>query len=96
MDLGGIRGDCCQLTVDSKGRTALDAGFDPNDVVQFGINIPTWWLPLLSVIWSNGGTFYNDDYTAFTVDSPKTLEALDRIADLMKRGIAPDQQPFSR
>ena len=85
-----------RLTVDSKGRTALDAGFDPNDVVQFGVNIPTWWLPLLSVIWSNGGTFYNDDYTAFTVDDPKTLEALDRIADLMKRGIAPRSAAFQQ
>ncbi len=74
---------CKQLTKDSNGRHPDDAGFDPEDIVQWAIDWPsTWWMPLAAAVHSNGGEFITDEgLCAF--DSPEALEALQRVADLV-------------
>jgi len=54
-------------------------------VIQYGTNGWDWWtMPVAQVVWSNGGCFfYNEDLTRVCVDDPKTVEALQDIADLI-------------
>jgi multiple sugar transport system substrate-binding protein len=54
-------------------------------ITQFGSNGWEWWtFPVAQAVWSNGGCFYyNDDMTNTCVDDPKTVQALQGIADLI-------------
>lgn len=85
-----------RLTLDQNGRNALDPQFDPNNVVQWGLHLATWWKPLMTVIWSHGGTVFNEDLTEFTIDHPKSIEAIQRIAELYARGIMPRDATLER
>lgn len=70
------------LTVDINGKNALDPAFDANNVDVYGCTINTlpWQLEVWAV--SNGAGYYSADGTQCTIDDPKTVEALQRIADL--------------
>ena len=72
-----------KLTQDRSGLTAMEAGFNPERVKQYGIagGVPQWWLTDMAIIMSNGGKFFNDTYDGFALDHPRTLEALQMIAD---------------
>lgn len=71
-----------QLTEDSNGRHPDDAGFDPENIVQWGVSWPNdWFQPLASAVSSNGGQMFNEDgLCAF--DSPEAIEAFQRLSDL--------------
>ncbi|MAU13303.1 MAG: hypothetical protein CL607_26025 [Anaerolineaceae bacterium] len=70
------------LTVDSNGRHPDDSGFDPENIVQWGVSWPNdWWQPVASAVYSNGGQMFNEDgLCAF--DSPEAIEAFQRLSDL--------------
>ncbi len=70
-----------QLTFDSEGRHPGDAGFDLNNVSQWGVSWPTYDIPLAAAIYSNGGYTWGTDYTA-GFGSPEALQAIQAIADL--------------
>lgn len=70
------------LTVDTSGRNALDPNFDPNNVDVYGCSINTLPWQLESWCLSNGGGFYSEDGTSCTINSDKTAEAIQAIADL--------------
>lgn len=57
----------------------------------FGFDSHGWnwgWPPM---VYSNGGTVFNDDYTEFLLDSPEAREALEQIRDLrVEYGYAPE------
>ncbi|WP_232504381.1 ABC transporter substrate-binding protein [Pseudothermotoga elfii] len=72
-----------KLTFDSKGRTPYDPNFDPDNIVQYGAVIPLWWCPLLPLIWSNGGDIADETGTKPMINSPETMEALQKIYDLI-------------
>lgn len=71
-----------QLTFDAKGKTPNDAGFDPNNIVQYGCMVEnlTWQLE----VWcrSNGSGFYNADGSKVTVNEAAAAEAIQKVADL--------------
>ncbi|MDD3920095.1 MAG: sugar ABC transporter substrate-binding protein [Eubacteriales bacterium] len=71
-----------QLTFDANGKTPNDAGFDPNNIVQYGCMVEnlTWQLE----VWcrSNGSGFYNADGSAVTVNEAAAAEAIQKVADL--------------
>ena len=71
-----------KLTLDINGKNALDPDFDPDNVDIYGCTINT--LPWQLEVWakSNGGGYYSEDGSECTIDSPETVEALQRIADL--------------
>ena len=71
-----------KLTIDINGKNALDPDFDPNNIDIYGCTINT--LPWQLEVWakSNGGGYYSEDGSECTIDSPETVEALQRIADL--------------
>lgn len=70
------------LTIDTNGKNALDPDFDPNNVDVYGCTINT--LPWQMEVWalSNGAGYYSADGSKCTIDDPKTVDALQKIADL--------------
>jgi multiple sugar transport system substrate-binding protein len=72
-----------KLTIDSKGRNAADAGFDPKNIKQYGVNFGTWWGNYSNFIYSNGGDFLSEDGKTFALNQPAAVEALQKIADLI-------------
>ncbi|MDQ8736347.1 sugar ABC transporter substrate-binding protein [Paenibacillus sp. LHD-38] len=79
-----------KLTKDSSGKTPNDPGFDPKNIVQYGISFPTWfggWYPLLL---SNEADITNADGSKFTMNSPEAIEVFTKLQDLMyKDFVAP-------
>ncbi len=84
-----FRDTAARLTIDNQGRNALDAEFDKNNIVQWGLFFPTWWKPLMSVMWAHGGEVFNEDLTEFVLDDPKSLAGMENLAELFQMGIVP-------
>lgn len=70
-----------KLTLDSAGKHPNEAGFDPNNVQQWGVSWPTWNLPREVMIYSNGGDTYTPDYKIH-LGEPAAIEAMQQVADL--------------
>ena len=75
-----------RLTLDTEGRNALDANFDPANIEQYGFRVRKWAvLENLAWIWLFGGDVFSPDYS--TVDgylnSEKTIEAITFLRDLV-------------
>lgn len=71
------------LTIDANGNHPGDPAFDRDNVAQWGVHWPTWWIPLHSAILSNGGDYIDPDTQLFVLDKPEATEAIQAIADLM-------------
>lgn len=69
------------LTVDANGLHPDDSGFDPDNIQQWGVDWPLWWVPIASAVHSNGGAFIQDGKVA--LDSPEAMEAMQRLSDLI-------------
>ena len=69
------------LTVDKNGKHPNESGFDPRDIVQYGL-LPvdrTFFPidgPVATFAAANGGKIYNPNTGALTFDERKTLESL--------------------
>ncbi|MBV7336212.1 sugar ABC transporter substrate-binding protein [Chloroflexi bacterium TSY] len=72
-----------QLTVDINGNHPGDSGFDPDNIDQWGVHWPTWWIPLHSAIVSNGGDWVDSDTELLILDTPEATQAIQMIADLV-------------
>ncbi len=72
-----------KLTLDANGRTPYDAGFDPNNIVRYGIRIPQWWMPQETLAMSNGGGYVSADGKRLILNSPASIEAIQKQADLI-------------
>jgi multiple sugar transport system substrate-binding protein len=64
---------------------ALTITDDSGNITQFGANgLGSWQMPIAQDAWSNGGNYYyNDDLTAFDMDSPETIQVLEDEAAVM-------------
>ncbi|RIX59633.1 sugar ABC transporter substrate-binding protein [Paenibacillus nanensis] len=71
-----------KLTLDRNGRNAADPLFDSNHIVRYGVMFETWVEPLNNFIFSNGGEWISPDGRQFTLNSPQTAEAIQKLADL--------------
>jgi multiple sugar transport system substrate-binding protein len=79
-----------KLTVDKNGKHADEAGFDAQNITQYGCmveNLPwqleTWCL-------SNGGGFYSADGKDVKIGEDVSIEAIQKVADLyLKDHVAP-------
>ncbi len=69
------------LTKDSAGRHPDDEGFDPEDIQQWGVDWPLWWMPIAAAVHSNGGAYFQDGRIA--IDSPEAIEAITRLYELI-------------
>jgi multiple sugar transport system substrate-binding protein len=70
-----------KLTLDSAGKHPNEAGFDVNNVQQWGVQWDTWSLPRDVMIYSNGGDAFSPDYKLHHGE-PAATEAIQQVADL--------------
>ena len=70
-----------KLTVDSAGKHPNEAGFDKDNVQQWGVSWPTWSLPRDVMIYSNGGDAFTPDYKLHHSE-PAAVDAIQQVADL--------------
>lgn len=79
-----------KLTLDAGGKKAGEAGFDANNVSQFGLtffSITEGWFP---VIKSYGGGVLDPTGKKAVIESAENKQAFEWITDGMKRGIFTD------
>ena len=81
-----------KLTFDTAGRNPGAAGFDKNNISQYGVLVENlaWQLEVWAL--SNGGGFYNANGTEVVIDSPAAVEAIQKVADLH---LVQNVSPFS-
>jgi multiple sugar transport system substrate-binding protein len=72
-----------KLTKDKNGKHPGESGFDPKNIVQYGIQMSTgadfFWTPFAI---SNGGGEVSQDGKQLLLDKPETIEAIQKVADL--------------
>lgn len=80
-----------KLTVDTNGKTADDAGFDPKSIKQWGFSTNgSDWPPTVMYIWQNGGEVISKDFKTSPIDSPEAVKAEQWYADLLlKYNVSP-------
>ena len=81
-----------KLTLDRNGRTPNDAGFDRNNIRQYGAMVETFTWQLEVWALSNGGGFFSPDGKSVIIDQPAAIEAIQKVADLH---LAHNVAPFS-
>lgn len=84
---------CKKLTIDGAGKNATEEGFNKDDIVQYGVNVPSWFGTGYSTIVSSmGGRFVTDDGKALAIfDEPEFADAIQKLADLIHvHHVAPD------
>ena len=91
---GGTFGQTlAKLTLDANGKNALDPGFDPSNIKQYGLLIDGQVDGYGQVEWShfavsNGFKFDDGPWaTHLNYDDPKLAETIQWIANMMKKGI---------
>jgi len=71
------------LTKDVNGKTPNDAGFDPKNIRTFGAWVQQWWMPWLTFTMANGGGLTTPDGKKLILDSPESIDAIQKMADLI-------------
>jgi multiple sugar transport system substrate-binding protein len=74
-----------KLTRDNRGRTPVDAGFDMNNVVQWGTAINDWWIYTLPMLYSAGTSVFTPDGMGLAITKPAGLDSIQKFADLRNR-----------
>jgi multiple sugar transport system substrate-binding protein len=72
-----------KLTKDANGKTPNDPGFDKNNIRTFGAWVQQWWMPWLTFAVSNGGGLVSPDGKMLIMNSPATIDAIQKMADLI-------------
>ncbi len=68
-----------QLTLDSQGLHPGEEGFDPDDIVQWGVGD----VFFENIVYGNGGRIVSEDGRTFVAaDDPNTIDAIQWVADL--------------
>ncbi len=73
-----------QLTVDANGNNATSPDFDPDNIVQYGMDQRhDWWRGFQTVVYSFGSHTISDDGTTFEgyINSEETIDALQWMHD---------------
>ncbi|GGD50979.1 sugar ABC transporter substrate-binding protein [Paenibacillus nasutitermitis] len=79
-----------KLTLDKNGKNASEAGFDPKNIVQYGVNFSAWWGAWNPLLASNNADITNEDGTEFTMNNPESVEVFQALQDLIhKYHVAP-------
>jgi multiple sugar transport system substrate-binding protein len=79
-----------KLTFDKNGKHPDEAGFDPQNIKQYGCLVEnlTWQLETWCL--SNGGGYYSKDGSKVIINNPASVEAIQKVADLyLKDHVAP-------
>ena len=70
-----------KLTFDANGNTPNDAGFDKDNIVQYGAYVNQWAWQLEVWALSNGGRWYSQDGTRAVFDDA-AIEGMQKVFDL--------------
>jgi multiple sugar transport system substrate-binding protein len=71
------------LTKDNTGKHPDDPGFNPDNIVQYGVQWATSIRDYTIMVYSNGGRFLTEDGKAMALTQPAALEAIQKLADLI-------------
>jgi len=74
-----------KITKDKNGKHPGEAGFDPKNITRYGVVYDLWSAMYYPTIWSNDGEVIPEAGTEILVDSPETIEAVQRLADLIHK-----------
>ncbi|GGD50199.1 ABC transporter substrate-binding protein [Paenibacillus nasutitermitis] len=85
-----LKTNAAKLTLDAKGKTADETGFDVNNVNQFGLTFFSITEGWFSVMKAYGGGVLDDTVTKSIIDTPQNKQAFEWMVDGMKRGIITD------
>ena len=81
------------LTIDKNGKNATDSAFDANNIEQYGVQWPTWSLPMHSAILTNGGDWIDPQTGLLVLDKPEATDAIQNVFDLnLKHKVAPSSK----
>jgi multiple sugar transport system substrate-binding protein len=72
-----------KLTRDSSGKTPDQTGFNPKNIRSYGFWVSQWWMPWLTFAAGNGGGMVSADGKKLLMDSPATIDAIQKMADLI-------------
>jgi len=87
---------CRMITTDYKGRHPGDAGFDDRQVATYGVSLQLWHAMLTPPLWSGDGGIVSSDGRKFLMDSPESIDVIQKIADLInKQKVMPYTSPSS-
>jgi multiple sugar transport system substrate-binding protein len=84
-----------KLTKDASGKTPADAGFNYNNVVQWGTTLPSSWIYVLPLLYAGGSSVANDTGTALEIDKPAGVAAIQAMADLAGKNHVANQAAMS-
>ncbi|MCL2248241.1 MAG: extracellular solute-binding protein [Oscillospiraceae bacterium] len=70
------------LTRDMDGNTPADAGFNYNNVVQWGTTLPNSWIYVLPLLYTANSSIADDTGTQLRISDPLGVNALQTMADL--------------
>lgn len=74
-----------KITTDKNGKHPGEAGFDPKNITRYGVAYDLWSAMYYPTLWSNGGGVISDDGKSVLIDSPESIEAVQRLADLINK-----------
>ena len=74
---------CQKLTIDENGNNALSPEFDPDRIVTYGFDFDKNNMTWGAFVYQNGGSVLNEEGTEFNMTDPKTVDALQKISDLI-------------
>lgn len=72
-----------KLTLDNKGRNALDPDFDSENITQYGFNMSIWSGTLESLLLRNDTQYFPNMGDTTGINTPAFNEVLQKLADLI-------------
>jgi len=87
---------CTMVTTDANGKHPGDSGFDANRITTYGVSYQLWHAMLTPPLWSGGGGIVSADGKQVLIDSPESIDVIQKIADLInKQKVMPYTNPSS-
>ncbi len=84
------------ITEDANGKHPGDNGFNKDRIIKYGISYQLWHAMLNPPLWSNGGGIVSEDGKSFIMDSPASIEVIQKISDLINKDhVMPYTNPSS-
>jgi multiple sugar transport system substrate-binding protein len=72
-----------KLTLDNKGRNALDPDFDAKNIRQYGFNMNLWSGTMEALLIRNGTQYYPDKGSETGINTPAFNQVFQDVADLI-------------
>lgn len=72
-----------RLTIDINGNNALSPDFNKDRIVTYGFDFSKSCTNWAAMVYQNGGTIISEDGSAFNMLDPKTVDAIQKLSDLI-------------